>query len=228
MNKRKIVTNGMIALAIMLFVAMYYTGKTIEKEKATKEVVEQENEYSFSEENAHNHKEIGTDDEEEHDHMHTYESLSDSEVEQNIRPLEDAPKFERTYAASDFYTETEIAQALQVAKSFVTEYYAYNGDDMTAHVKRSEPYVSEAFYTYLLSRTGRATNSSYKAILKEIEVVEAYDQVEDYLVFTASVNGEVYDVEGSLFEEQSYEYYLQVQQIVNEFKVINMKVQKVK
>lgn len=227
MNKRKIVTNGMIALAIMLFVAMYYTGKTIEKEKATEEVAEQESGYSFSEEVAHNQEEIGTD-EEGRDYMHTYESLSDSEVEQNIRPLEDAPEFERTYAASDFYTETEIAQALQIAKSFVTEYYAYNGDDMIAHIKRSKPYVSEEFYTYLLSRTGRATNSSYKAILKEIEVVEAYDQVEDYLVFTASVNGEVYDVEGSLFEEQSYEYYLQVQQIINEFKVINMKAQKVK
>ncbi|SOC21536.1 hypothetical protein SAMN05880501_1139 [Ureibacillus xyleni] len=225
MNKRKIVTNGMIALAVMLFVAMYYTGKNIEKEQDSQEAVKQESSFTFSKEEALSK---GAKKSEEQEHMHTYDSLSDSEVEQNIRHLEEAPENERTYSATDFYSEEEVAQAEQVAQTFASEYYAFNGDDMTAHVKRVESVTSPELYRYLLGRTGRATNSAFKAHLKKLEVKETYDQVKDYIVFEAHITGEVYGNDGSFFEEQKYVYYMKVQRAVNEFKVVDLQQAKVK
>lgn len=219
MSKQKIVTNGMVALAIMLFVFMYFKGKQLE-EDAPKQVTQQA---SIPEDN-----EIVT--EQTHqagDPQHYYDVSSQSELDQNVRPLGDASEDERSYELADFYTAQEIQQGQDIAKQFAHSYYAFNGDDMTAHVKAVQPITDSTFYEKMLAQTGRATNGAYRAELTNLGVLETYDQAEGFMLFSAFITGNVYGSNGALFEEQAYVYYIKLKHVLSELKVVDVRMVKV-
>ncbi len=174
MSKQKIVTNGMVALAIMLFVFMYFKGKQLEKESPKQEAQQSSivEESEIVEE--HEHKDEHT--HEAGDPHHHYDVSGQSELDQNVRPIQDAPEDERSYQLADFYTAEEIQLGKDIATQFAQSYYAFNGDDMTAHVKATQPIAEPEFYGQLLVQTGRATNGAYRAELTNLEVLETYDQ----------------------------------------------------
>lgn len=220
MSKQKIVTNGMVALAIVLFIFMYWKGKQIE-EDAQKEVSQSDltEKNEVVDEQAHPH-ELG-------DPHHHYDVTSQSELDQNVRPLEEAPKDERSYEIVDFYTAEEIQLGKKIATQFAQSYYAFNGDDMTAHVKAIKSITEPTFYDKLLAQTGRATNAAYRAELMNLEVLETYDQVEGSMLFSAFITGNVYGSNDALFEEQAFVYYIKVEQLLSEFKVVDLRIVKV-
>lgn len=225
MSKQKIVTNGMVALAIMLFVFMYFKGKQIE-EKSVKQDIEQQ---SVAEQS-----DIADTLEQEDDHTHEagephhhYDITGQSELDQNVRPLEDAPEAERSYELADFYTAEEIQQGKELATQFAKSYYAFNGNDMTAHVKAIQPITEAAFYEKLLYQTGRATNAAFQAEITNLEVLETYDQAEGFMLFSAFITGKVFGSDNALFEEQSYVYYIKLQHVLSELKVADVRMVKV-
>lgn len=225
MSKQKIVTNGMVALAIMLFVFMYFKGKQIEEESVKQEakqssVVEDSVQVETQEHEDDHIHEAG----EPHHH---YDVLGQSELDQNVRPIEDAPEDERSYKLADFYTAKEIQQGKELATQFANSYYAFNGNDMTAHVKAIEPITEAVFYEKLLSKTGRATNAAFRAEITNLEVQETYDQADGFMLFTAFIKGNVYGSDNTLFEEQAYVYYIKLKYVLSELKVADVRMVKV-
>lgn len=220
MSKQKIVTNGMVALAIVLFVFMYWKGKQIEKD-AQKEVPQSDltEKNEVVEEQVHEH--------EPGDPHHHYDVTGQSELDQNVRPLEEAPEDERSYELVDFYTAEEIQLGKKIATQFAQSYYAFNGDDMTANVKAIKSITEPTFYEKLLAQTGRATNAAYRAELMNLEVLETYDQVEGSMLFSAFITGNVYGSNDALFEEQAFVYYIKIKQVLSDFKVIDLRIVKV-
>ena len=225
MSKQKIVTNGMVALAIMLFVFMYFKGKQIEEESVKQEarqssvVEDSELVEAYEQEDDHTH-EAG----EPHHH---YDVSGQSELDQNVRPIEDAPEDERSYELADFYSAEEIQQGKEIATQFALSYYAFNGDDMTAHLKAIQSITEVSFYEKLLSQTGRATNAVYRAELTNLEVQETYDQADGYMLFTAFITGKVYGSNDALFEDQAYVYYIKLEHVLSELKVADVRMVKV-
>lgn len=221
MSKQKIVTNGMVALAIMLFVFMYFKGKQLEEDAPKQEAQQasntEESENVVDQEHTH----------EPGDPHHHYDVSSQSELDQNVRPIQDAPEDERSYQLADFYTVEEIQLGKDIATQFAQSYYAFNGDDMTAHVKAIQPITEPEFYGQLFAQTGRATNGAYRAELINIEVLETYDQVEGSMLFSAFITGKVYGSNGALFEEQAYVYYIKLEQLLSELKVVDVRIVKV-
>lgn len=220
MSKQKIVTNGMVALAIVLFVFMYWKGKQIEKD-AQKEVPQSDltEKNEVVDEQVHVH--------EPGDPHHHYDVTGQSELDQNVRPLEEAPEDERSYELVDFYTAEEIQLGKKIATQFAQSYYTFNGDDMTAHVKAIKSITEPTFYEKLLAQTGRATNAAFRAELMNLEVLETYDQVEGSMLFSAFITGNVYDSNDALFEEQAFVYYIKIKQVLSDFKVIDLRIVKV-
>lgn len=225
MSKQKIVTNGMVALAIMLFVFMYFKGKQLEKESPKQEAQQSSivEESEIVEE--HEHKDEHT--HEAGDPHHHYDVSGQSELDQNVRPIEDAPEDERSYELSDFYTPEEIQQGKGIATQFAKSYYAFNGNDMTTHVKAIQPITEASFYEKLLSQTGRATNAAFRAELTNLEVQETYDQAEGFMLFSAFITGKVYGSNDALFEEQAYVYYIKLEHVLSELKVADVRMMKV-
>lgn len=224
MSKRKIVTNGMVALAIMLFVFMYMTGKKVEKEE------KQANEDVLAEQHIEMESVSPLEDADKHEEghpSHTHDVMSESELDQNVRPLEDAPEEERTYTISDYFTEDEIQAAKDIATQFSTSIYSFNGDEIKVHIEAVQSITAPELYETLIAQTGRATNSAYKAEITKFELLETYDQVSTHMVFSAFIDGKVFSSDGSLFEEQSYVYYVKVEKLVSEFKVSDVRIVKV-
>ena len=221
MSKQKIVTNGMVALAIMLFVFMYMKGKQVEEDKQAEKSNQpvQVEEITVEKETDHLH--------EEGQPHHHHDVMYESELDQNVRPLEDAPVNERSYVLADFFTDEEIALGKDVATQFAQSYYAFNGDDMTAHVKAIQPITESGLYEQLLAQTGRATNGAYRAEIADLEVLETYDQVEEFMLLSAFITGKVYGLNDAFFEEQAYVYYIKVEKLISEFKVAELRIVKV-
>lgn len=223
MSKQKIVTNGMVALAIMLFVFMYFKGKQLEedppKQEAQQSSSAEEPEIVEEYEDDHTH-EAG-------DPHHHYDVSGQSELDQNVRPIEDVPEDERSYELVDFYTAEEIQQGKEIATQFAQSYYAFNGNDMTAHVKAIQPITEASFYEKLLAQTGRATNAAFRAELTKLEVQETYDQAEGYMLFSAFITGKIYGSNDALFEEQAYVYYIKLEHVLSELKVADVRMVKV-
>lgn len=219
MSKQKIVTNGMVALAIMLFVFMYFKGKQIEEESVKQEAKQ----LSVVEDS----EQVETQEHEAGEPHHHYDVSGQSELDQNVRPIEDAPEDERSYELSDFYTAEEIQQGKELATQFSKSYYAFNGNDMTAHVKAIEPITEAVFYEKLLSKTGRATNAAFRAEITNLEVQETYDQADSFMLFTAFITGNVYGSDNTLFEEQAYVYYIKLKHVLSELKVADVRMVKV-
>lgn len=214
----------MVALAIMLFAFMYFKGKQLDEESLKQEVQQSSmaeepetiKEYEHEDDNTH---EAG----EPHHH---YDVAGQSELDQNVRPIEDAPEDERSYELSDFYTAEEIQQGKEIATQFSKSYYAFNGNDMTAHVKAIQPITEASFYEKLLEQTGRATNAAFRAELTNLEVQETYDQADGFMLFSAFITGKVYGSNDALFEEQAYVYYIKLEQILSELKVADVRMVK--
>lgn len=223
MSKQKIVTNGMVALAIMLFVFMYFKGKQLEEDPPKQEAQQS---------NSAEEPEIVEEYEDDHTHEagdphHHYDVSGQSELDQNVRPIEDAPEDERSYELVDFYTAEEIQQGKEIATQFAQSYYAFNGNDMTAHVKAIQPITEASFYEKLLAQTGRATNAAFRAELTNLEVQETYDQAEGYMLFSAFITGKVFGSNDALFEEQAYVYYIKLENVLSKFKVADVRMVKV-
>ena len=225
MSKQKIVTNGMVALAIMLFVFMYVKGKQIEEESVKQETKQSNVVEEF--EIVETQEQEDADIHEAGEPHHHYDVSGQSELDQNVRPLEDAPEAERAYELSDFYTAEEIQQGKKLATQFAKSYYAFNGNDMTAHVKAVQPITEAAFYEKLLSQAGRATNAAFRAEITNLEVLETYDQAEGFMLFSAFITGKVFGSNNALFEEQSYVYYIKLQHVLSELKVTDVRMVKV-
>lgn len=217
----------MVALAIMLFVFMYFKGKQLDDESALQEIQQATNseiekvaeEHESEQDEAHLH-EAG-------DPHHHYDVSGQSELDQNVRPIEDAPEEERSYELADFYTAEDIQQGKSIAAQFAQSYYSFNGDDMTAHVKAVQSITEASFYERLLSQTGRATNAAFRAELTNLEVLETYDQADGYMLFSAFITGNVYDSNGALFEDQAYVYYIKLEHVLSELKVADVRMVKV-
>lgn len=213
----------MVALAIMLFVFMYFKGKQLEedppKQEAQQSSSAEEPEIVEEYEDDHTH-EAG-------DPHHHYDVSGQSELDQNVRPIEDVPEDERSYELVDFYTAEEIQQGKEIATQFAQSYYAFNGNDMTAHVKAIQPITEASFYEKLLAQTGRATNAAFRAELTKLEVQETYDQAEGYMLFSAFITGKVYGSNDALFEEQAYVYYIKLEHVLSELKVADVRMVKV-
>ena len=213
----------MVALAIMLFVFMYFKGKQLEedppKQEAQQSSSAEEPEIVEEYEDDHTH-EAG-------DPHHHYDVSGQSELDQNVRPIEDVPEDERSYELVDFYTAEEIQQGKEIATQFAQSYYAFNGNDMTAHVKAIQPITEASFYEKLLAQTGRATNAAFRAELTNLEVQETYDQAEGYMLFSAFITGKVYGSNDALFEEQAYVYYIKLEHVLSELKVADVRMVKV-
>lgn len=211
----------MVALAIMLFVFMYFKGKQLEEDTPKQEAQQSSiaEEPEIVEEHDHTH-EAG-------DPHHHYDVSGQSELDQNVRPIEDAPEDERSYELIDFYTVEEIRQGKEIATQFAQFYYAFNGNNMTAHVKAIQPITEASFYEKLLAQTGRATNAAYRAELTNLEVQETYDQAEGYMLFSAFITGKVYGSNDALFEEQAYVYYIKLEHVLSELQVSDVRMVKV-
>lgn len=217
----------MVALAIMLFVFMYFKGKQLDDESALQEIQQATNseiekvaeEHESEQDEAHLH-EAG-------DPHHHYDVSGQSELDQNVRPIEDAPDEERSYELVDFYSAEEIQQGKEIATQFAQSYYAFNGDDMTAHLKAIQPITEASFYEKLFSQTGRATNAAFRAELTNLEVQETYDQADGYMLFSAFITGKVYGSNDALFEDQAYVYYIKLEHVLSELKVADVRMVKV-
>lgn len=215
----------MVALAIMLFISMYFVGKRIEEPKTEAEQVKEQHTFSaekepvIKEQQSAQHHEAG-------EEIESHENLTTEEVESNIRPLSEAPKEELSYSLSDLYDQQLIEQTKETAFKFVQAIFTFDGDQPYQHIEKAKPYMSEELQQRTSQFVGRATNEMYRAVLTDTKITEAYDQQDGYFVWLVTVDGDFYSNENKLTSSVTYEYIVVLHELNNQIEVINYELRK--
>lgn len=215
----------MVALAIMLFISMYFVGKRLEEPKIETNDVHEQHTFSVKDESS-THENDSTHEHAEGEELESHADLTTEEVESNIRPLSEAPKEELSYSLSDLYDQELVMKTKETAFKFVEAIFAFDGDQPYQHIKNAKPYMSEELQQRTMQYVGRATNEMYRATLTDTTITEAYDQQEGYFVWLVTVNGDFYSNENQLTSSVTYEYIVILHELNNKIEVINYELRK--
>lgn len=202
----------MVVIAIMLFIIGFNIGKDLEGEKDKAEL-ENQKEEQYSEVYSPSDSIIQLDDSDSEEHEHEHYDYSNPEVDKEKIPTN------QSSTLSDYFSKEDIRESRKVSESFIEAYYPFNGDKPIENLENAKEYMSERLFEEYRRNIPRPTQSIYKKKVKSIESYEPYDPSENYLEWNVRVVGEVFDSNGELHKEETYDYALKLTKVDGIFKV---------
>ena len=193
---RKIVVNGMVCLAAMLFVAAFFVGRQIEREQE-----EARNNAQPREEGTHQYSGIAVDAPAEPGRVEGHE---DYEYDDPAVDQVEAVDAEHPPGLEELFPLEEVEDSKEAAASFVREFYQYDGGDPLSHVQRARPFMTEDLYRRYASHPARPTHEVYRKELVALEMSEPYEPSGEYIAWDGLVTGRVFDTEGNSREEEAW------------------------
>ncbi len=217
---KRIVFNGIIVFAIMLFIIGFMLGKQEESNSANEEETHSETSYdgfSYTELQGSENDNIQNDSHEAENNepmddyeMEDPESDFDKNVEREVRVLE------------DYFTNEEVEEAKEVAIQFVENYYSFNGEIPLENIENAMEYVSEDLQETIKAKVIRPTADYYKRETISIEVYEPYNPSSEDMELSVRVKGEVFNMEGDVTKEETIDYHLKLIPFEDTFRVNEM------
>lgn len=201
----------MVVITIMLFIIGFYIGKDVEKEEEKAELKRQKEEQYTEVYSPSDSPKNLEDSEDEHEHEN-YE-YENPEVDK-----EEVPTTQSSTLA-DYFTKEEIEASKKVAEDFIEAYYPFNGDKPLENLENAKEYMSERLFEEYRSSVPRPTQSVHSKEIISLEAYEPYDPSENYLEWNVRVVGEVFDSNGELNKEETYDYTLKITKVNETFKV---------
>ncbi|MFD2760458.1 hypothetical protein [Lentibacillus juripiscarius] len=120
-----------------------------------------------------------------------------------------------------YFSDEQIKQSKKVAKQFATNYYAFNGDRPTQHIKNARAYMTDKMYQKLVEKTPKPTATIYKKQIVSAEVYEPYEPSKEYFVWKVRITGDIYNSKGKKTKQEIVNYTLKMKQTEETFQVRN-------
>lgn len=217
---KRFILNGIIVLAIMLFIIGFLIGKSNETDKTNKETQQQEETenmvdgFSYSDLNNKGNQNSSNDEQNnENKPMHKAYEQENPEVDFNKNAEREVSVLE------DYFNKKEIAKAKKVTKAFLKAYYPFNGDKPTKNIEKALKYSSEKLQEDITGKVVKPTYEFFKREITEIEVYEPYDPSGEQMELKARVKGKIFNSKGKLTEKEILEYDLKLISFKDTFKV---------
>jgi hypothetical protein len=218
---KRIVLNGIIVSAIMLFIIGFLIGKSNEK----KEEVEDENTEEMDTETGLSYSDLhrSTDDNEEQVNSET-ELEDDQPMDEHYE--HDNPEIDFDINAEreinileDYFSKEEIDKAKEVSESFIKALYTFNGDTPTKHINEATKFVTEALSDEIKGKIIRPTHNYYSRKLTDIFVYEPYNPTKEEMNIRVRVEGKVFNSNGDETKTEILDYDLILTSFEDTFKI---------
>ena len=204
----------------MLFIISFFVGENIEeekklaekKEKQVQQIKEEQFSYSNSEEKDSSNENTSEKQEERYGKDEDYPDIS------NLEALKEQEK-EKAITLKDIFPQHDLDESNEVAEAFITLYYPFNGDYPMENVENAKIHMSKALYHSNKGQQVRPTQTVYRKELISVEVYEPYNPTDKHITWNAIVVGKVFNSQGELNKEETYDYSLKLIKEDGSFKV---------
>lgn len=219
---KRMVLNGIIVSAIMLFIIGFFIGKSDEEKK---EVNSEETEETNTDVGL-SYSDLHSPIKENEEHMEVSETQTEEEQPMHEQYEHENPEIDFDENAEveinileDFFSKEEIDKAKEVSESFIKAFYTFNGDTPTKHIDEALKFVSDSLSEELKGEIVRPTYNYYSRNFTEIFVYEPYNPKEEEMNIRVRVEGEVFNSDGEQTRTETLDYDLKLIPYEDTFKI---------
>lgn len=212
-KNKKIIVNGMVALAVMLFVIAFFIGRKVEEKSTNAALNKEQQNHLYSQPG----KTL--------DQGHEMDLHEEYEFEESIIDKSKEVNEENRLKMADFHSAADIQASKKAAESFIRVYYPFDGNHPLQHIEKSKPYMTNELFQQHWLNPARPTYHTFKKKLTRIEIREPFDSSRYYIAWDVIVNGEVENAAGNPANETAW-FLLKMVKKGNEFKVSSLALNK--